>query len=113
MTLIELIEVMYPVFNGRIKAGKPFPCPLAMHLCIDDSQMVVSDDADEQMWKCNGGCAGDDWKNATQFIANAMGVTGIFAFGLWYRLRELESQQERVDQLAEEFPYWYPEGVEL
>lgn len=112
MTLIELIEVMYPALNGKIEVGKPFPCPLAMHLPCDDSLMVVTDGADEQMWKCNGGCAGDDRKNATQFIVNAMGVSGVFAFGFWHRLCELESQQERIDYIAEKYPHWYPREVQ-
>jgi len=112
MTMIELIEVMYPALNGKIEVGKPFPCPLAMHLPCDDSLMVVADGADGQTWKCNGGCAGDDQKNATQFIVNAMGVSGVFAFGLWHRLCELESQEDRIYHLDEEFPHWYPRGVQ-
>jgi len=113
MTLIELIEVMYPALNGKIEVGKPFPCPLAMHMPSDERPMFITVDEYGQRWRCDGGCAGDDWKNAVQFIANAMGMVPLDAFELWSELDDLDSQQDRVYLIAAEYPYWYPEEVEL
>lgn len=113
MTLIEVIEALFPNLHGHVEVGQPFPCPLAMHLPSDERPMLITVDVDGQRWRCNGGCSGDNWKNAVQFIANAMGQTALDAFGLWGELDDLKSHQERFEHISKTYPKWYPQEVEL
>lgn len=112
MTLVNVIEVLFPKLSGRIEVGKPFPCPLAMHMPGDDQPMFIAIEDGGERWRCEGGCAGNDWKNVVMFIQNAMGMVALDAFGLWSELDQLKSQRERVAYIKTHYPKWYPRGVQ-
>ena len=112
MTLVNVIEVLFPKLSGRIEVGKPFPCPLAMHMPGDAQPMLITIEDGGERWRCEGGCAGNDWKNAVVFIQNAMGMDSLDAFGLWCELDQLRSQHERVAYIKKHYPKWHPQEVQ-
>jgi len=110
MTLVHLIEALYPSLEGTIITDEPFPCPLTMHFPDDGGEMVVSNWNGEQVWKCTGGCAGDEWKDGKQFIVQAMGLGSLTASHLFLQLTNLADHEERVCYIEENWPHWFTAG---
>lgn len=111
MTLVDVIEALFPDLKSKVKLGESFPCPLAMHQPNDKRPIFIRDMNGEQYWRCDAGCAGDKWKHEIQFIEQAIGLDALSAFELWEDLLPMANHEQRKGFIKFTYPKWYPEGV--